>query len=79
MFEAFPAQFSQGAPTLKPLCPTHPYQGYSDKLSLVAEALQLIQQGAREYAMKGAGFLNSMEKFSTHFGLKLSHFVFSAH
>ena len=45
---------------------------------LLQEALELIQQGTDEYAMKAVGYLNSMEKFSTYFGLKLSHLVFSA-
>ena len=42
------------------------------------DALKVIQQGKDEYAMKANGLLNSMLKFSTHFGLKVSHLIFSA-
>ena len=42
---------------------------------LLLDALEVIQQGRDEYAMKAHGFLNSMLKFS---GLKVSHLIFSA-
>jgi len=42
------------------------------------EALENIQQGSDEYATKATGFINSMEKFSTYFGIKVSYLVFSA-
>ena len=42
------------------------------------ESLDIIQQGSDEHATKTSGFLNSMEKFSTFFGLKLSHLIFAA-
>ena len=42
------------------------------------ESLDIIQQGSDEHATKATGFLNSMEKFSTYFGLKLSHIIFAA-
>jgi hypothetical protein len=45
---------------------------------LLLDALEVIQQGRDEYAMKAHGFLNSMLKFSTYFGLKVSHLIFSA-
>ena len=31
-----------------------------------------------EYALNAGGYLNTMEKFSAFFGLKLSHLIFSA-
>ena len=84
LFAALQAQVSAGAPTLKPLCPTRwtvrteAIQAVLANYHLLQEALELIQQGTDEYAMKAVGYLNSMEKFSTYFGLKLSHLVFSA-
>ena len=47
-------------------------------IKLLLDALKVIQQGKDEYAMKANGLLNSMLKFSTHFGLKVSHLIFSA-
>ena len=37
-----------------------------------------VQQGTDIYALKAVGYLNSMETFSTYFGLKLGHLIFSA-
>ena len=45
---------------------------------LLLDAPEVIQQGRDEYAMKAHGFLNSILKFSTHLGLKVSHLIFSA-
>ena len=42
------------------------------------ESLDIIQQESDEHAMKATGFLNSMEKFSTYFDLKLAHVIFAA-
>ena len=42
------------------------------------ETLEIIKEGKDEYALKAIGYLNSMDKFSTYFGLKLSKLVFSA-
>lgn len=47
-------------------------------IKLLIDALKVIQQGKDEYAMKANGLLNSMLKFSTYFGLKVSHLIFSA-
>ena len=46
--------------------------------SLLQDALEVIQQGTDEYAMKAGGYLNFVQKFSTHYTLKLSHLVFLA-
>ena len=40
--------------------------------------LDVQNSGKDEYAMKAAGFLQSLDKFSTYYGLKLSHLAFSA-
>ena len=45
---------------------------------MLQETLEIIKQGKDEYALKAIGYLNSMDKFSTYFGLELSNLVFSA-
>ena len=45
---------------------------------LLLDALEEIQQGKDEYALKANGFLHSILKFSTFFGLKVSQLIFSA-
>jgi len=73
LFEALQAQVSPGAPTLKPLCPTQwtvrtkAIEAVLTNYGLLQEALEVIQQGKDEYALKAMGFLNSMDKFSTYF------------
>ena len=84
LFAALQAQVSSNAPTLKPLCPTRwtvrtkAIEAVLANYQLLLDALEVIQQGRDEYAMKANGFLNSMQKFSTYFGLKVSHLIFSA-
>ena len=84
LFAALQAQVSPSAPTLKPLCPTRwtvrtrAIEAVLANYQLLLDALEVIQQGRDEYAMKAHGFLNSMLKFSTYFGLKISHLSFSA-
>ena len=38
---------------------------------------ETLKEGKDEYALKAIGYLNSMDKFSTYFGLVLSDLVFS--
>ena len=45
---------------------------------LCASLEEIHASGTDEYAIKAAGFLSLMEKFSLFFGLKLSHLIFSA-
>ena len=45
---------------------------------MLQETLEIIKEGKDEYALKAIGYLNSMDKFSTYFGLELSNLVFSA-
>ena len=46
---------------------------------MLCDALcRISEKGRDEYAMKAGGILLAMERFSTSFGLHLSHLVFSA-
>ena len=45
---------------------------------MLQETLEIIKEGKDEYALKAIGYLNSMDTFSTYFGLELSKLVFSA-
>ena len=84
LFTTLQAQVSSSAPTLKPLCPTRwtvrtrAIEAVLANYQLLLDALEEIQQGKDEYALKANGFLHSMLKFSTFFGLKVSQLVFSA-
>ena len=40
--------------------------------------LEIHENGRDEYSLKAGGYLSSMEKFSTYYGLKLAHLIFSA-
>ena len=78
LFTALQAQVSPSAPTLKPLCPTRwtvrtkAIEAVLANYKLLLDALEAIQKEKDEYAMKANGFLNSMLKCSTYFGLKLT-------
>ena len=84
LFETLQAQVSSDTPTLKPLCPTRwtvrtkAFDAILANYTLLQDALEVVEQGTDEYASKAAGFLTSMEKFSTYFGLMVSHLIFSA-
>ena len=84
LFETLRSQVSPGAPTLKPLCPTRwtvrtrAIGAILSNYELLMDALEMIQKGKDEYAMKANGYLNSMQSFRTFFGLKLSYLIFSA-
>ena len=84
LFETLQAQVSSSVPTLKPLCPTRwtvrtrAFDTILTNYHLLQDALEIIQQGTDEYASKAAGFLTLMERFSTYFGLMVSHLIFSA-
>ena len=45
---------------------------------LTTALIEIHESGRDEYALKAGGYLNTMEKFSAFFGLKLSHLIFSA-
>ena len=82
LFATLQAQVSSSAPTLKPLCPTRwtvrtrAIEAVLANYQLLLDALEEIQQGKDEYALKANRFLHSMLKFSTFFGLKVSQLVF---
>ena len=84
LFESLMAQVSPGAPSLKPLCPTRwtvqtrAINAVLTNYRLLQETLEIIKEGKDEYALKAIGYLNSIDKFSTYFGLELSNLVLSA-
>ena len=45
---------------------------------LIPALLEIHNTGRDEYALKAGGFLQSLDKYSTYFGLKLAHCIFSA-
>lgn len=78
-------QESSDGVTLKPLCPTRwtartaAIEAILTDYTLLLEALDEIQETTHdEYGQKAGGLLLSFEKFSTLFGLRLSHLLFSA-
>ena len=84
MFDTLRSQVSPAAPNLKPLCPTRwtvrtrAIGAVLTNYSLLLDALEIIQRGKDEYAMKANGYLTSMQQFGSFFGLKLSYLIFAA-
>ena len=78
-------ELAVGTPGLKPLCPTR-WTVCTGALDAVIKNFAVIctemEQTDRECygepSTKASGLLALMEKFTTFFGLKLSHLVFSA-
>ena len=71
--------------TLKPLCPTRwtartpALEAVLKDYEVLTKTLEEIHQSTHdEYGMKAGGLLQSLEKFSTYFGIKLCHLLFSA-
>ena len=84
LFENLQSQMSLGSPSLKPLCPTRwtvhcaAINSVLKNYAVLCEALAEINTTTHdEYGRRAGGFLSQMEKFSTYFGLKLSHLIFS--
>ena len=85
LFQSLQVQLTPGAPSLKPLCPTH-WTVHTRAIEAVISNYQVLttalieihDSGRDEYALKAGGYLNTMEKFSALFWLKLSHLIFSA-
>ena len=80
LFELLQAQLSPRAPSLKPLCPTRwtvrtrALGAIASNYAVLTTALLEIHEGGRdEYALKAGGYLATMDKFSTYFGVKLSY------
>ena len=70
---------------LKSLCPTRwtaqtaAINAITKDYNLLLEILKEIHATTKdEYGLKAGGLLQSLEKFNTLFGLKLSHLIFSA-
>ncbi len=73
------------APTIKTLCLTRwtvhtgAIQAILSNYEVLLRLLIEVQESGRdEYALKAGGYLSSMDKFGTFFGLKLAHLIFSA-
>ena len=84
LFSALQTQLSPGSATLKPLCPTRwtvrtaAISAVLCNYSVLCVALEQIHDETHdEYGRKAGSFLAQMEKFSTFFGLKLSHLIYS--
>ena len=85
LFSTLQQQLSPNAPSIKMLCPTlwtvrtGALEAIIENYKVLLETMLDVQNsGKDEYAMKAAGFLQSLDKFSTYYVLKLSHLVFSA-
>ena len=70
--------------TIKPLCPTHwtvrtaALNSILDKYEVVKEVMEEVNKTTRdEYGLKAGGVLAALDKFSTFFGLRLGHLLFS--
>ena len=85
LFLSLQSQLSSGSTTtLKPLCPTRwtvrtaAISAVLTNYSVLCVALEEINTETHdEYGLKAGGYLAQMESFSTYFGLKLSHLLFS--
>ena len=78
LFQTLQVQLSPGAPSLKPLCPTR-WTVHTKAIEAVLSNYEVLktalidihENGRDEYALKAGGYLRTMEKFSTFFGLKV--------
>ena len=72
------------SPTLRTLCPTRWTVRHGAIVSILLnykilqDTLEEVQKGRHDYAAKAHAMILQMEMFDTFFGLKLSHFIFSA-
>ena len=84
LFLSLQSQLSPGSMSLKPLCPT----GWTVRTSAISSVLtnyavlcaaleEINVETHDDYGIKAGGYLAQMDNFSTYFGLKLSHLVFS--
>ncbi|KAK3095241.1 hypothetical protein FSP39_012040 [Pinctada imbricata] len=76
---------SAGSPNLRPICPTrwtvrtYAIESVLKNYKVLQETLDNIHKNTRdEYSRRAGGQLAMMDKFSTFFGLKLSHLIFAA-
>ena len=85
LFRHLRDQLSPGSPGLKPLCPTRwtvrtaSVDAILKNYNVICEELDLIGAESRgDSSTKALGLLAIMEKFATHFGLKLCFLIFRA-
>ena len=82
-FKMIQQELCPDSPDLKPLCPTRwtvrtaAITAVLENYSAVIEELHRIGESHFETSARAVGNAAMMEKFSTYFGLKLSHLVFS--
>ena len=75
---------SNSTVSLKPLCPTRwtartaAIDAILKDYEVLLETLEVHATTRDEYGLKAGGLLQALEKFSTFFGLRLSHRLFSA-
>ena len=84
LFSTLQIQLSPGAKSLKPLCPTRwtvrtsAISAVLSNYTVLCTALAEINAVTHDdYGRKAGGLLALMDKFSTYFGLQLSHLIFS--
>lgn len=85
LFKSLQREQSPNSPNLKPLCPTR-WTCRTASINAVLENYDILQETFEnvnattqdDYGRKAGGIHILMEKFSTFFGLKLAHLVFSA-
>ena len=80
LFSALQQQLSPNAPSIKMLCLTQCTVRTGALEAIIKNYKVLLEtildgqnSGKDEYTMKAAGFLQPLDKFSTYYGLKLSH------
>ncbi len=85
MFEALKQQLTPEAPSIRMLCPTRwtvrarALEAILKIYKALLECMDEIQASGRDgYALKAVGNLQSLENFSTFFGLHLAYLIFSA-
>ena len=84
LLQSMQFEVPSSTPNLRPLCPTHwtvhtsAIQSILSNYAVLCDTLcKVNEEGRDSYAIKADGILSVMEKFSTYFGLQLSHLVFS--
>ena len=85
LFSSLLTENDQAGGTIKPLCPTRwtvrtaALDSVLSQYTVLMETMEEVNRTTRdEYGMKAGGVLSILEKFSTLFGLRLGHLLFSA-
>ena len=83
LFQSMQFEVPSSNPSLKPLCLTHwmvwtsAIQSIVRNYAVLCDTLYKVnEEGRNNYTTKVGGILCVMEKFSTYFGLQLSHLIF---